>query len=98
MDISGAYRIQHFPSQIIILPDIGAKPLPKKFRSDVVVGGRVARVPVHLRCIFPSVAPSAFEDFGALGPLVMADIAIDAILVVNVLSMLCGGRFIVVNE
>lgn len=80
-----------------MLPDIGAELLPKNFRRVVPVCGRVARVPVRLSCSFASVAPFAFEDMGALGTSVAADVAINAVLVVNELPMLCGRCFIV-NE
>lgn len=80
-----------------MLPDIGAELLPKNFRRVVPVCGRVARVPVRLSRSFASVAPFAFEDMGALGTSVAADVAINAVLGVNELSMLCGRCFIV-NE
>ena len=93
MDRFRAYRIQRIPSQKIILSDIGAELLPKNFRRVVAICGRIARVPVHLRQGFASVAPFAFENIGALGTSVAADVAINAVVIVNELTMLCGRFF-----
>lgn len=81
-----------------MLPDIGTKSLPKNFRKVVAVCGREARVPVQLRCRFASAAPFAFKDIGSLGTSFAADVAINAVLIVNELSVLCVRWFIIVNE
>lgn len=96
MDRFRAYRIQCIPSQKIILPDIGAELLPKNFRRVVAICGRIARVPVPLRQGFASVAPFAFEDISALGTLVAAAVAINAVTIVNELPMLRGRFFLII--
>ena len=71
-----------------MLSDIGAEPLPQLFGGIVAVGRGKARVPIRLRCSLASVAPFAFEDIGALSAAVTAEIAVHAVLVIDVLSVL----------
>lgn len=82
------YPIQGVASQEVLLPDIAAEILPQLFGRIIAVGGRVARVPVRLRCGFTSVAPSAFEEIAALGAAVTAEVAVHPVPGIDILAVL----------
>ena len=81
-----------------MLPDVGAELLPQHFGWLVAVGGRVARVPVRLRCEFASVTPFAFKDISAFGAAVVADVTVHAVSIVNELPMLVRVFRLMVTE
>ena len=92
------YPIQRVAGQEVLLPDIAAEILPQLFGGIIAVGGRVARVPVCLRCGFTSVAPFAFEDIRALGAAVAAEVAVHAVSGIDILAVLMRLIRSVVND